>query len=339
MKTAVFFVLFLFFLSLVPGAGQAAMTVGFLVPASGLGDGSFNDMTYSGIIEAKTRHNFPLVREHCQGGAETDRQEALDKLIQRGAQIIVVNGWPYRNLVKSYARQYPERIFLLNDFPMAGIPNVISTVFAQHEGAFLAGALAGWMTKTNKIGFIGGMEMPVIQAYQSGYRQGAHYANPEIQLVETMLAPAEDAFSGFASPSLGFGVASRMYNQDVDIIFGVAGLSNQGIIQAARRHDRFVIGSEADQDQIAPGSVLTSVMKRLDEATFSILDLLFRGEYIQGIQYFGLKEGGIALSPMTHTNKSIPTEILSRLSQVRSDIITGRIEVSDPLLQTAGENE
>jgi len=328
---------FLFFLCLLSTAysGQAAMTVGFLIPASGLGDESFNDMTYSGLIRARARHNFPLIREQCGGGTEDDRRQALEKLLRRGAQIVVANGWQYRNLIRDYAQRYPRRTFLLNDFPVAGTPNLISTVFAQHEGGFLAGALAGWMTKTGKIGFIGGMEMPVIQAFRFGFREGAYYANPTIRVSELFLAPAQDAYSGFSSPSLGFSMANRMYNQGVDIIFGAAGLSNQGIIQAARRRNHFAIGSDADQDHTAPGYVLTSVMKRVDEATASILDSLFRGEPVQGVQYFGLKEGGISLSPMTYTRNRIPDEILARLELLREHIIAGKIHVTNPLQESA----
>jgi basic membrane protein A len=331
LKKQIFSLLVLLCVAFSPAFGRAETIVGFLIPASGLGDQSFNDMTYTGLIEARARHNFRLIREQCGGGSDDDRRMALDHLLRRGADIIVVNGWQYRHLIKEYGARSPKRIYIINDFPVEGLPNVISSVFAQHEGAFLAGALAGWMTQNGRIGFIGGMDMPVIRAFQSGFHEGAMYANPKVRISEVFLASDQDAFAGFSSPSLGFSMANKMYDGDVDIIFGAAGLSNQGIIQAARRRRLFAIGADADQDHMAPGYVLTSVMKRLDTATASILDKLMRGEPISGIQRFGLKEDGVSLSPMTYTKDLIPKEIQQRLAQLRQKIIAGEIRIADPL--------
>ena len=331
MKVRIFPVLLVLLLLLLPATGQCRPTVGFLVPASGLGDHSLNDLTYTGIIQAKNRHNFQLFRVQCEGGAEGDRRQAMETVIKRGATVIVVNGWQYRNLVREYASRFPRRTFLLNDFPISDHDNVISTVFAQHEGAFLAGALAGWLTETGHLGFIGGMDMVVIRAFQQGFREGALHAHPGVQLSEVFLAPAEDAFSGFSSPSLGFSMAGKIYDSGADIILGAAGLSNQGILQAARRKQRLAIGADTDQDHLAEGFVLTSVMKRLDQATASILDRLFTGEPVHGVQRFGLKEGGVSLSPMTFTRERIPEEIRARVEQLRQQIIDGSIVVTDPL--------
>ncbi len=331
------FTLFLLLLLFSASIGHSEHIVGFLIPASGLGDESFNDMTYTGLISAKSHHSFRLIREQCSGGSEDERRQALDQLLRRGADVIVVNGWQYRNLIKEYAPRFPEHFYIINDFPVEGLPNVASSVFAQHEGAFLAGALAGWMTQSGRLGFIGGMDMPVIRAFQSGFHQGALYANPKVRISEVFLASDQDAFAGFSSPSLGFSMANKMYDSDVDIIFGAAGLSNQGIIQAARRRQLYAIGADADQDHMAPGYVLTSVMKRLDTATTVILDALMSGKPINGIQHFGLKEGGIALSPMTYTKSLIPKDILQRLEQLRNQIIAGKLQVTDPL-QVAFDN-
>lgn len=339
MKKNIFTILILLLLAFSASIGHAETIVGFLVPASGLGDESFNDMTYTGLIEAKARSDFRLIREQCSGGSEEERKQALEQLLRRGANIIVVNGWQYRNIVREYAVRSPKRFYIINDFPIEGLPNVISSVFAQHEGAFLAGALAGWMTKNSKIGFIGGMDMPVIRSFQSGFHEGAIYANPKVRISEVFLASDQDAYAGFSSPSLGFSMANKMYDSDVDIIFGAAGLSNQGIIQAARRRRLFAIGADADQDHMAPGYVLTSVIKRLDTATASILDKLMRGEHINGIQRFGLKENGVALSPMTYTRELIPKEIRQRLEQLRQKIIAGEIQVVDPLQVSVDRGE
>lgn len=314
-------------LSLLTCQAQAREIVGFLVPVAGLGDQSFNDMTYSGLIKARNRHQFTLIREQCRGGTEGDRQQAMEQLITRGADIIVVNGWQYRNLVRTFAEKYPMRRFLLHDYPLRGMANVVSTEFAQQEGGFLAGALAGWMTRSGRIGFIGGVDLPGIRDFLAGYRQGATYAKPEVKLSEAFLAPAQDIATGFASPSLGFGNARRMFDSGVDVIFGAAGMSGQGIIQAALRHRKFVIGADADQDHLAQGLVLTSVMIRLDTVTADILDRMLRGEPLSGSIRYGLREGGITLSPMTYTREVISRDIQQRLQLLRQQIVDGKIVV------------
>ena len=310
---------------------SAEHIVGFLLPSSGLGDQSFNDMTYAGLIQARTRHNFTLIREQCTDFTEISRQEALERLLAKDADIIVANGWEYHELIKIYAGKYPQLIFIINDFSIDNIDNIASTIFGQHEGSFLAGALAGWMSQSGKIGFIGGMDIPVIRAFQSGFEDGAKMANPNIQISKTFLATPQDANSGFDRPELGFMTANAMYTAGVDIIFGAAGLSGNGIIQAARNQQKFAIGVDADQDYMAEGYVLTSVIKRLDKATFVLLDKIFRGEKIHGVYSFGLKEGGVSLSPMTYTKKLIPEEVLKKLEQLKQRIIDGDIIVANPL--------
>lgn len=307
--------------------------VGFLVPSSGLGDQSFNDMTYSGLIQSKSEHDFALIREQCTDFTNASREEAMKRLITRNAHIIVVNGWEYLDLVRKYAEDNPERIFVINDYPLEGIPNVVSIIFDQHEGAFLAGALAAWMTQSDKIGFIGGMDMPVIRSFQAGFKAGAGYADPNVKITEVFLSTPADALSGFKNPELGFNRATEMYREGVDIIFSVAGLSGNGIIQAARNEQKFVIGVDADQDHMAKGYILTSVMKRLDRATYDILNRIFAGQSLQGVYSLGLKDGGISLTPMTYTRAMIPDDVHLKLNTVRQQIIDGEIVVPNPLIE------
>lgn len=331
MKKQLTTLIFALLLLLLSTASWADRTVGFLVPVSGLGDQSFNDMTYAGLIQARARHDFKLIREQSEDFTEKARVLAMDRLIDREADIIVANGWEYRDVVADYSQRYPERTFIIHDFALEGLPNVISTIFGQHEGSFLAGALAGWMSKSKKVGFIGGMDMPVIRSFQVGYRAGAEYATADIQISEMFLSTAETSDSGFNNPRLGFKTANKMYNDGIDIIFGAAGLSGNGIIQAARQQQRFVIGVDADQDHMAKGFVLTSVIKRLDMATITILDLIFNGKQIQGVYSFGLKEAGVSLSPMTYTRHLIPADIQKKIISLQQKIIDGGIKVPNPL--------
>ncbi|MEE4241587.1 MAG: BMP family ABC transporter substrate-binding protein [Desulfopila sp.] len=310
---------------------SAGTTVGFLVPVSGLGDHSFNDMTYAGLIRAKNMYHFELIRQQCIDSRSENHGKAMEKLIEQQADIIITNGWEFTDVVKEYAVKYPDRFFILNDFPLAGFPNVISNVFAQHEGSFLAGALAAWTTTTGKIGFIGGRDMPVIRSFLTGFRDGVAYTGNDIEMHTIFLSGENDQSSGFDNPEQGRLQAEALYNEGVDIIFSVAGLSGNGIIRAAADTKNFVIGVDADQDYMAKGYVLTSVIKRLDLAVLKSLHTLFEGDSSPGIYTFGLREGGVSLSPMTYTRHLLPEETIKKVAHLRDLIIAGEINVTNIL--------
>lgn len=313
---------------------SAATIVGFLVPVSGLGDHSFNDMTYAGLVRAKNIYNFELIREQCRSTGPEGHRQAMEALIEQQADIIVINGWEFTEIVKEYALKFPERYFILNDYLLSGFSNVISTVFAQHEGSFLAGALAAWTSRTGKIGFIGGKDMPVIRSFLTGFRQGIAYTKTDVEIHVLFLSNKNEESSGFDNPELARQQANTLYDRGVDIIFSVAGLSGNGIIRAAAENNKFAIGVDADQDYMAKGHVLTSVMKRLDRATLESLRIIFEGDPVPGVYNFGLKEGGVALSPMTYTRHLIPAETLKKIANLQELIITGKISVTDTITKT-----
>lgn len=331
-----FRIAFLVTLLLCPSLGSGETVVGFLIPVSGLGDQSFNDMTYAGLVKAKNELQFTLIREQCPDATVASRKTAMERLLARGARIIVVNGWEFHDQVKEYAPLHQDRYFIINDFPMSGPDNVASTVFGQHEGSFLAGTLAGMMTTTGQVAFVGGMDMPVIRAFLIGFSEGVNHVGRDVRIHEKFLGTGKDAVSGFNDPGLGYDTACTLFDQGIDVIFSVAGLSGNGIIRAAGDRKRYVIGVDADQDHMAKGYVLTSVMKRLDMATLLLMREVMNGPYNSGVHIFNLKNGGVDLSPMTYTRRLIPPEILQRLARVRQDIIEGKIVVTDHLQKSAG---
>jgi basic membrane protein A and related proteins len=322
----------LFFLLALPTLGFAKnIVVGFLVPISGLGDQSFNDMTYAGLIRAKNEMDFTLIRAKSDGPNFKSHQAAMSKLIKEGAEIIVTNGFEFREIVEVSSKKYPELQFIIHDIPMKGYPNVISTVFAQHEGSFLAGALAAWHSKTGRIGFIGGKDMPVIRAFQIGFKEGALYANKDIKIINKFLSKKEETSAGFDNPGLGYKKALEMFRLDVDIVFSVAGLSGNGIIRAAAEKKKFTIGVDANQDHMAKGYVLTSVIKRLDRATVAALRMILQEDISTGVFSFGLRENGVSLSPMKYTKDIISSEVLQKLEDIKKRIVDGEIVVTDYL--------
>lgn len=318
----IIFLLALLLLSKAPAFAKP-LTVGFLVGQSGIGDQSFNDMTYAGLIKAKQELGIEVVVEDMEK-TESAAEKAMQRLIFRRVQVIVANGFEFQKLVETYAKRYPNIYFIMNDVPIGNHDNVVSTVFAVEEGAFLVGVLAASMPDTRKLGFIGAVDIPVLKPFFTGFQAGVRYASPGIPIDVAYISEAPD-ISGFNSPAQGHAVATEMYDRGVTTIFSVAGLTGNGIIQAARGANRFVIGVDSDQDHLAVGHVLTSMMKRLDTATYKEVAKIAMGRFKPGVRHYGLLEEGVGLSPMTYTREQIPHEILNRLAEVRLKIIAGDI--------------
>jgi basic membrane protein A len=301
-------------------------TVGLLLGAGGLGDQSFNDMTYAGLIDAAKSLDGRIITEEPLDTDEA-RREAMARLISRGARIIVVSGWEFTDLILEAARAHPGALFVVNDVEINGVPNIASAVFAEEQGAFLAGALAAMMTQSRRIGFIGGMDHPRIRAFLNGYRQGARQADPRVEVLADFLGGPND-YSGFENPELGRSTALRQIDQGADVLFGVAGLSGNGVISAGRDRGKFLIGVDADQDHMARGRILTSVMKRFDRSTAEMVREAASGNFKSGVRRLGLAEGGVVLSPMTYTRDTIGPDRLKRLREYEAAIRSGAIRVA-----------
>ena len=317
-----------------PATPNHPLAVGFLVGYSGIGDQSFNDMTYAGLIKAKQELGIDVIIEDMEKSLVA-ADEAMQRLILRRVQVIVANGFEFQAIVEDYAARHPAIFFILNDVAVNGHPNVVSTTFAVEEGAFLAGLLAASMPGPQKLGFIGAVNTPVITPFLTGFQAGARHASPGIPMEVAFISTAPD-FTGFTDPAKGHGVAMAMYSRGITTIFSVAGLSGNGIIQAARSADRFVIGVDTDQDHLAVGHVLTSMMKRLDIATYKEVLKIAAGNFKPGVQHYGLKEKGVDLTPMTYTQNLIPPILITRLAQVRLKIISGEIRIPTDLTSAQG---
>lgn len=312
-------------------SAKEIQVVGLLVGSGGLGDQSFNDMTLAGLGRAQKKYTFKLVVQETAGTPESNEKSLL-AIIEQGADIIVVNGSEIAQLIPEYSSNYPQKYFLVNDYPIDNLPNVASTVFAQQEGAYLVGLLAAHLTTTGHIGFIGGVDLPVIQSFKDGYIQGAQSVSSDVKVSAVLVSPAGD-YSGFNSPTRGYELAVAMYEQGVDILFSVAGLTGNGIIQAALQQRKLVIGVDADQDHMAKGFVLTSMMKRLDLSTFSEISKIFEGRFESGIMHYSLENGGVGLTEMRYTRHLVDDSVMQQLQQATQDIIDGRIIIQGTVQQ------
>lgn len=306
----------------------AKPVVGFITGASGLGDLSFNDMAYGGIRRAQLEYNFKLIIiEPGKTGMSTE-EEVLD--IVEKTDVILLLGAQHIQFAKEAATRFPGKQFIIFEVPTEGISNMSSVMFKQHEGSFLAGALAAYVSETGSVGFVGGTVIPPVQAFEQGYREGAAYADPDVNVLVDYVSPAGD-FSGFGNPKKGHEIALNQYGQGADIVFAVAGLTGNGIIEAARRTGNYAIGVDSDQDSLAKGFVLTSMIKRMDVACYNELKDVLEGRFSPGVTYYGLKDEGVGLSEMKYTRDKLPAGTLDKIETIKQKIINGEIVVTDLL--------
>jgi basic membrane protein A len=307
-------------------ATEPIVRAGLLVGVQGLGDQSYNDMTYAGLVRARQTHGIRILLEHT--GMEAGAIEAaIQRLIDHQVDIIVANGFYYRSAVNSYARRFPKRYFIIQDAVIRDLPNVASVTYAVEEGSFLVGALAALMTRTGKCAFIGGVDLPIMHVFRRGYEQGARHIDPDLSVSAEFISKGPD-YSGFDNPAAAFELATRLYGGGVDIIYAAAGVSGNGVMRAARKQGRYAIGVDSDQDYMAKGRVLTSMMKRLDVTTFEEIDKIVRGVFQAGVKNYGLKAGGIGLTEMKYTRHLIPDAVHARIQSLKDAIIAGNIVVT-----------
>lgn len=298
--------------------------VGFVTGASGLGDLSFNDMSYGGIRKAQQEYNFKLIILEPHKNGESNMED-FTKLIEQ-SDILILVGAQHAEMLKEAAPKYPNKKFIISEIPLKGLSNVSSAFFEQGEGSFLAGALAALTSESGKIGFIGATPVPPVKKFEQGYIDGAKYAVPNIEVEVTYLSPLGD-FTGFNAPAKGYNEAMGQYKNGVDVIFTVAGLTGNGIIEAARRSGKYAIGVDSDQDSLAKGFVLTSMIKKLDIAAYNELKAVMLDKFEPGATSYGLKENGVGLSEMKYTRDKIPAATLKKVDEIRNKIINGEIRV------------
>ncbi len=331
-----FIVIFAFALILcLPGRGGAAepLTVAFLAGAGGL-KSPFNQLAYDGLLEASENLPLEIIVDTtiAEANAPELKQDALERVVELGeADYVIASGREWTQAVRRSAEKNPKVLYTLINAELEGLDNVSCVMFAEEEGGFLAGALAAWMSKTGLMGFIGGMDLPEIEAFAAGFAAGVHEVGPKASVYVEYLSEDMKDFKGFRSPELGYSIASRMYASGVDIIFAAAGASGEGVIKAAQETGAWAIGVDYDQDDLAEGHVLTSVIKRVDQAVFHELNSVVAKQFRPGVHTFGVKNGGISLSDMIHTRDLIGEDVLAKLDALKKRVADGEIAIPQTL--------
>ena len=231
-----------------------------------------------------------------------------------------------KDAVTAVATAFPDQKFAIVD-EQVDLPNVASLKFKEHEGSFLVGALAAMMSKTNTVGFVGALELPVIQKFQAGFEQGAKYVNPNIKTLSVYLGGANP----FNDPASAKAKTETLIQQGADVIYHAAGGSGNGMFQAVKEKGVFAIGVDSNQDDIIPGFVLTSMLKNVDTAIFNTVKSVLDGKFEAKVQEFGINENGVGTTDFKLTKDKIGEENIKKLEQIKEDIKAGKIQVKPTL--------
>lgn len=296
------------------------LKVALVTDAGGIDDRSFNAAAWEGLKRAQ--QHFGIEARYLESREQSDYKSNLANLADQGNALVVAVGYLMEDALKEVAPRYPNTRFVIIDGSAPPLPNAMAVKFREEEGTFLAGYLAGAMTKTGAIGFVGGMEGPLIKKFECGYRSGARTARPDIRVIVKYIGSWTDVGKGKE-------YARTAIQQGADIVIHAAGKGGLGVLDAmAEAGDGYYgIGVDKDQDGEHPGRILTSVMKGVDTAVFEAVRELRDGKWKGGEKILGLKEGGIKLSPMQYTRKSIPPAVLARLEKVKQLIADGKLQV------------
>ncbi|RVU49214.1 BMP family lipoprotein [Rubrivivax rivuli] len=300
------------------GAALAQAQPAVIYDMGGKFDKSFNQAGYEGAERWKKETGKTYIEFEVSNPAQ--REQAQRRMAQRGADPIVGIGFSQGSSMEKVAKDFPKLKFAVID-AVVKLPNVQSILFKEQEGSFLVGMMAAMASKTGKVGFVGGMDIPLIRRFQCGFEQGAKYANPKVETLANMTGTTPTAWN---DPARGAELAKAQFAAGVDVVFAAAGGTGLGVYQSAKDNKKLAIGVDSNQNHLHPGTMLTSMVKRVDVAVYTA----FKG-VTPGITNLGLKEGGVDIALDEHNAKLVTPEMKKRVDAARADIISGKIKVID----------
>ena len=302
---------------------QAAVNPAVVYDKAGKFDKSFNEAVYNGV-KLFTADTGISVRE-VEPTNEAQVEQGLKKLAKRGNSPIVAVGFSSANAVSAAAQAYPDTKFTLIDMvvPEANVQNV---VFKEHEGSFLVGALAAMKSETGTIGFVGGMDIPLISRFGCGYEQGAKHINADIEVLQKMTGSTPAAWG---NPSKGGEITRSQIEAGADVIFAAAGGTGFGVYQAAADAGKLAIGVDSNQNHLQPGTMLTSMVKRVGVAAYESYAAAQNGTWSAGVSVMGLAEGGVDWALDEHNRALVTADMEDRVNAIKASIIAGDIAVHD----------
>ncbi|MEW5915418.1 MAG: BMP family ABC transporter substrate-binding protein [Gemmatimonadota bacterium] len=308
-----------------------ALNIGIVFDVGGRGDKSFNDGAFLGAERAAKELGAHIL--YIEPGEGSDREAGLRLLAAQSLDLVVGVGFIFTDDLTHLAEEYPNVKFAGVDYAVQTDaqgnvvqppPNLAALKFREEQGSFLVGALAALTSKTSKVGFVGGMDFPLIHKFEAGYKAGVKAVCPDCTITVGYAGVTPEAFR---NPGRGQELALSQYQQGVDVIFHASGSTGLGVFEAARRQNKFAIGVDADQYTEAPGYILTSMVKGVDAAVYETVRRVKAGQFQGGIFSFGLAENGVGYVYDANNRALIPDSIRARLEALKQEIIAGRIQV------------
>jgi basic membrane protein A and related proteins len=301
-----------------PQPGQT--TLGMVTDVGGLGDRSFNDSAYRGLLHAQS--DIGAYIQVLQSRSAADYQPNLIALTNLHFQMIYAIGFLMGLDLDQVAKANPGQRYAIID-AVVDDPNVVSITFREQDGSFLAGALAAMVSKAHHIAFLGGQDIPLLRKFEAGYVAGAREVDPNIRVDVKYVGSFDDVASGQE-------LSDVLYNGGADIIYSAAGKAGLGTADAVKSRDGcYMIGVDSDQDALLPGKVLTSMVKKVDVAVYTVAKALHDGKPMRGHVEFGLRDGAVGLTDFKYTKNAIGPENLERLARIERAIIDGKIVPPD----------
>jgi basic membrane protein A len=310
-------------------SARADFKVGLVLDKGGKDDKSFNAAAYQGATKAKDElHVFMKYVEATDDGAF---EPMLRSFAQKDFDLVIAVGFSQLEAVKKVSAQFPAKHFALVDAE-AKSPNVRSLMFEEHEGSYLVGAIAALMSKSGAVGFVGGMDTPLIRRFEMGYEAGAKKINPAEKVISNYIGVTGDAWN---NPAKGKELAIAQFDSGAEVIFAPAGASSAGVFDAAEEKKKLAIGVDSNQNWVKPGFILTSMMKRVDVAVFDTIKDAQGGKFEAGTARFGLKNRGIDYAVDSYNEKVLPKDVRAKVEALKKQIIAGKIKVPDYYISNA----
>ena len=303
---------------------QAMADPAIVYDMGGKFDKSFNEAAYNGMERWKKETGKNYLEFEVTN--EAQREQAIRRMAEKGASPIIAMSFSQASAIEKVAKDFPKLKFAIIDM-VVDLPNVQSVVFKEQEGSFLVGMMAAMASKTGKVGFVGGMDIPLIRKFQCGYEQGAKFANPKAETFANMTGTTGAAWN---DPARGGELAKAQFAKGADVIFAAAGGTGMGVYQAAKDGGKLAIGVDSNQNHLQPGTMLTSMLKRVDVAVYNVSK-----NHKPGMSVLGLKEGGVDYALDKNNEKLVSADMKKKVDAAKADIIAGKIKVADYMADNA----
>lgn len=286
-------------------------------------DKSFNEAAYAGAEKFKAETGIDY--RDFEPTGDTQGEQAIRNFASKGFNPVVAVSFAWTSAIEKVAAEFPDTKFVIVD-AVVDLPNVRSVVYKEEEGSYLVGMLAGMASKSGKVGFVGGMDIPLIRKFACGYAQGAKAAKADAEVFQNMVGTTGAAWN---DPVKGGELAKNQIDQGADVIYAAAGASGLGVLQTAADNGKLSIGVDSNQNHLHPGSVLTSMVKRVDLAVYNAYADLKGDKFTPGVQALGVKEDGVAYALDDNNAKLVTDDMKAAVEKAKADIIAGTVKVHD----------